>query len=273
MDSRHCRSLFCEWLVLTFLLWQNPLMTKMIAHAILVLGVLFAAQPGDAQPRNVVVGVEELDYAPHYTTLSGSFRGFGRALLDEFAAAEGVQFEYRPLPVIRLHQALIEGRIGFKYPDNPSWQREIKQAAGITYSQPVVGYLDGILVAPGRLARPAEPLPSLALVRGFSLPADTPWQGPAPQLLEQNSLGAAIRATLLGEAEGLFGNVTVLQHQMRQVMMLPPDQLAFDPRLPHQRGHYHLSTRDERALLARFDAWLVQHEPAISAMKRAYGLD
>lgn len=248
-------------------------MAKIIACAILVLGVLLSAQPGHPQPRNVVVGVEELDYAPHYTTLSGSFRGFGRALLDAFAAAEGIQFDYRPLPVMRLHQALIEGRIGFKYPDNPSWQREIKQAAGITYSQPVVAYLDGILVAPGRLMLPAEPLPSLALVRGFSLPADTPWQGPAPQLHEQNSLGAAIRAALVGEADGLFGNVTVLQHQMRQVMMLPPEQLVFDPRLPHQRGHYHLSTRDERALLARFDAWLVQHEPAITALKRDYGVD
>lgn len=247
-------------------------MKKILSSMILFMGVFCA--PALAQPATtlVIIGVEELDYAPHYTTQSGSFRGFGRDLLDAFAASEGIRLEYRAMPVPRLYQALIEGRIGFKYPDNPSWQAEFKQAAGIVYSRPVVSYLDGIMVRPARLARAAEPLRALALVRGFSLPAETPWKATPPLLQEQSSLGAAIRDTMLGHSEGLFGNIMVLQHQMRQVMMLPADSLVFDPRLPHQRGSYHLSARGQQALLTKFDIWLLRETSLIEALKQRYGL-
>lgn len=247
-------------------------MKKILSSMILFMGVFCA--PALAQPAlpPVVIGVEELDYAPHYTTQSGSFQGFGRDLLDAFAASAGLRLEYRAMPVPRLYQALTEGRVDFKYPDNPSWQSESKQAAGIAYSRPVVAYLDGIMVRPERLAKAAEPLRGLALVRGFSLPAETPWKAAPPALSEQTSLGGAIRETMLGNAEGLFGNIMVLQHQMRQVMMLPPDSLVFDPRLPHQRGSYHLSTRDQHALLTKFDIWLLRETSLIEALKQRYGL-
>ncbi len=247
-------------------------MVRLFVYLFLLLTALGFGSIAQAQPRALIVGVEDLDYPPHYTTLSGTYRGFGRELFDAFAAAEGLTVEYRPLPVVRLHQALIEGRITFKYPDHPSWQPEPKRAAGVVYSQPVVGYLDGIMVKPARLKQPAEPLNGLATVRGFSLPADTPWQLQGPALVELTSLGAAIRETLLGQADGLFGNVEVLRHQMRYVMMLPDDTLVFDPRLPHQRGSYYVSTRDHKALLQRLDLWMHREAEMLTALKLRYGL-
>jgi len=259
-------------LVLPLALWQKPLVVRLFVYIFLAVAALGVGFDVRSQPRGIIVGVEDLDYPPHYTTLSGTYRGFGREFFDSFAAAEGLTVEYRPLPVVRLHQALLEGRITFKYPDHPSWQPEPKQAAGVTYSQPVVGYIDGIMVKPERLKQPAEPLHTLAMVRGFSLPAATPWQLQPPALIELTSLGASIRETLLGQAEGLFGNVEVLKHQMRYIMMLPDETLVFDQRLPHQRGSYYVSTRDNKDLLQRLDQWMQRETAMLSALKQRYGL-
>jgi len=232
-----------------------------------------AASAAD-MPTRFVVGVEELDYAPHYTTLSGTFRGFGRIVLDAFAADSGFTLEYRPLPVARLHQALVEGRVDLKYPDHPLWGRAVKAEHRIFYSAPVVRYIDGVLIDPARLGKPlAERLPRLATVRGFTLPEGTWPGGRAPALQEHGSFAAAIRAVLEGSADGLFGNTVVVRHQLTQVMMMPPDAVVFDPALPYQGGTYHVSSRDQGALLEQFDAWAQKSAARIATIKKDHGVE
>lgn len=247
--------------------------------SVFLFAVCLACGPGARsaaadRPARFVVGVEELDYAPHYTTLSGTYRGFGRAVLDAFAAESGITLEYLPLPVARLHQALVEGRVDLKYPDHPLWGRAVKAGHGIAYSAPVVRYIDGVLIQPALLEKPAaERLYRLATVRGFTLPEGA-WPGDrAPAVQEYGSFAAAIRAVLEGNADGLFGNTVVVRHQLRQVMMMPSDAVVFDPALPYQGGTYHVSSRDHGALLGQFDAWAQKSAARIAMIMKDYGVE
>lgn len=242
------------------------------------LAVFLAGGPSGASAqtsrKSLIVGVEDLDYAPHYTTSSGSFRGFGRAVLDAFASDVGIEFEYRPLPVLRLYNALIEGRVDFKYPDHPTWGRQAKEGVAISYSAPVIGYTDGILLPADRLSRPLDGrIGRLALVRGFTLPESRWPAGRAPAILEFNSFHGAIRAVLEGSADGLFGNVVVVRHILSFNMMMPSTTLSFDPELPHQSGTYHVSTRNYSAVLDQFGPWMEKSAGLLATLRRDYRVD
>lgn len=65
-----------------------------------------------------------------------------------FAAEKGYQFAYVALPVKRLFVEFSNGVGDFKYPDNPQWALHIKKDAPIVYSEPVVEYVNGVMVPP-----------------------------------------------------------------------------------------------------------------------------
>jgi len=236
------------------------------------------AEPADTRlgdPDALVVGVEELDYAPHYTIASGSYRGFAREVFDTFAADEKLNITYRPLPVTRLHSALVTGQIDFKYPDNPLWGAAGKAASNVRYSHAVVDYIDGVMVPAERRALPVDGrVAVLAVVRGFTLPPAASWPGGvAPMVSEQISLSAAIREVLEGRAQGVFGNIAVMRHQLRYTMMYPADAMVFDSALPHDRGAYYVSSVKRPDLVERFDAWLKRNSPKLERLKLDLGVN
>ena len=53
------------------------------------------------QAETFTVGVELQPYMPYSDVQDGQYLGYGRDLLDAFAAHQGHVFVYRPLPVRR----------------------------------------------------------------------------------------------------------------------------------------------------------------------------
>lgn len=218
------------------------------------------------------VGVEAIDYRPAYAGLAGRFSGAMRELLDAFAAAQGIEFSYQPLPVPRLYASFWQGHIDFKFPDNPNWRQAQRLDKTIHYSRPVLRYVDGTLVLahqqPGRI----DAIDTLGTVVGF-----TPWawqQAIATEQvrLRQNAdVAALMRQLLAGRVDAAYANVAVARYHLQQ-MPTPAKTVVFDPSLPYSKGSYHLATLNQPELLATFDQWLSDRAETVTALKRRHGL-
>ena len=134
---------------------------------VLCLGLLGAAGVAAQTYR---VGVESQPYQPYYSLEAGEYQGYARDLLDAFAADQGHRFIYVALPVKRLQSDFLSGKLDFKYPDHPHWNREQKQGRTVHYSAATAPYRDGVLVLPAYLGLGKARIKLLGTQLGF-----TPW--------------------------------------------------------------------------------------------------
>lgn len=235
---------------------------------------LIAAASSPALAQTYVVGVENLPFLPHYTTdAQGHYQGFARELLDQFAASAGIQLEYRPLPVQQLLPALLSGAVDFKYPDNPDWAPQEKNGHALHYSQPVVQYVDGVLVAPERVGQGLPALKRLAVVdgwtpRGYEKTIDSG----GVQRLPSGDLRQMIHQALKHDADGAYFNVVVATYYLDNIRARP-GALVFDPALPHTRSSFQLSSQNHAELIQRFDRFLTEHAADVAALKKRYGVE
>ena len=100
--------------------------------------------------QTYTIGVEQAEFLPHYSgDAQGNYQGFARDLLDSFAAQSGMRLVYKVLPADELLPALLGRRVDAKYPDNPNWSGPAKAGHRLHYSQAVVNYVDGVMIARG----------------------------------------------------------------------------------------------------------------------------
>lgn len=231
------------------------------------------AEPRHSVVRTLVVGVEELDYLPAYAWQQGTYIGAAREILDAFAQAKGYTLSYRPLPIKRLYVELLSGGIDFKFPDNPSWAADVKQGKSVAYSQPVIGYVDGVLVRPENLGRGVEGTRTLGTVSGFTPFAwlDVIREGKV-QVKENPRLDLLLKQAALDRVDGAYASVAVANYQLDRMLGMP-GALVFDPRLPHSRDYYRLSSVRQAAIIAEFDAWMAANAAQVKAIKDRFGAE
>ncbi|MDP3847680.1 MAG: transporter substrate-binding domain-containing protein [Pseudomonas sp.] len=240
---------------------------------LLTVGLLVILSCGKAVAApNYVLGVEALNYYPHYSNEGGQYNGFARELFDSFAKTKGYSFEYRALPVARLYESFFAGELDFKYPDNLQWQDAKRKELTISYSDPVVSYTDGVLVLPANKGKGVEQLKQLGTVRGF-----TPWDylGMVDKgqikLQEVNSFQQSLLQGINNRVNGVYMNAEVGRYQLNTVLK-QPDALVFDEALPNSKGFYTLSTTKHAKVIDEFNQFLKEHSAEVTAMKAKYGL-
>jgi hypothetical protein len=243
-------------------------MNAILAAVLLALSVSVAAD------QAYVIGVEKAAFMPHYEgDGQGNYQGFARELLDSFAAHSGVRLEYKVLPTNELLPALLDGRVDAKYPDNPNWSGAAKSGYRLHYSQAVVDYVDGVMVAPRRVGLGINELKRLAVVDGW-----TPWgyedRLAASQMLLVSSrdLPRMVRQALLKDSDGAYYNVVVAAHYLNNVRA-KPGALVFDADLPHTRSTFNLSTLAHPKLIERFDRYLFEQHSAVAALKKRHQVE
>lgn len=219
-----------------------------------------------------VVGVEDLNYYPQYSSEGKQFTGFAREALDLFAKEHGYSFVYKPLPVARLYDSFFAGELDFKYPDDPNWQQAARKGKAISYSDAVVSYIDGVLVTPDNKGKGMAALKVLGTVRGF-----TPWdymaainQG-ALKVQEVNDFGASLQQGIAKRVDGVYMNIDVGNYQLREVLKRP-GALVFDDSLPHTRSAYKLSSMNNPKVIAEFSEFLKKNKAQVDALKKKYEL-
>ncbi len=245
----------------------------MLRLAAIAAAVLFATLPIQGRAETLVVGVENIDYFPHYRGSTPDYSGFAREVFDAFGKDAGYTMEYRPLPIRRLFTDFFAGAIDLKYPDNEKWSAGDRAGRTISYSRPVVAYLDGVSVVPARIGQGLAAIRTLAIVRGF-----TPFewlehiQAGRIRLEEQNDFGTLLRFALAGRADAAYGNRAVIQYHLRETLR-QPGALVFDRSLPFSESHYHLATTKRPDVITKFDAWMTANNGLVAQLKAKFELE
>lgn len=223
-----------------------------------------------AQADTFKVGVELQPYMPYSDVQNGRYMGYGRDLLDAFAAHQGHVFIYQPLPVRRLLSDLLNDRVDFKYPDNPRWNADQKQGYALHYSQAAAPAIDGVLVKPRFLGQGKERLLRLGTQRGF-----TPWpylgeiNAGKIMLIQANQIDSLLAMAMSDRVDGVYLNPQVVRHQLYNNA---GSGLVFDPKLPYQDDHYFLSSIKHPEVIAQFDAFLTSQAELVQSLKDRHGI-
>jgi hypothetical protein len=217
---------------------------------------------------NYVIGVENINYYPHYNFNKPlAEQGFTRALFDAFAEDSGHTFTYEARPVVRLLNDLIEGNVDFKYPDNAFWGGDAKKGKDIVYSDNVVKYIDGTSTVDSSVT-----VKSLTTVRGF-----TPWdylsdiESGKIKLSEQNDMSQLVKFVIAGRADAAYANIDIVRYTLNSMNM--DGKLIFREDLPHSEGYYHLSTISYPKLITEFNEWQAENVDRITDIKSKFGLE
>ncbi|MEZ7198681.1 substrate-binding periplasmic protein [Pseudodesulfovibrio karagichevae] len=231
------------------------------------------AGPVHAEPVELTVGVERIDYPPYGSFRQGDYEGYARDLLDSFAIEYGYTMVYVPLPVKRLYQEFLEtGTLDLKFPDSPDWQQTRRKGLHIAYSAPACSYTDGILVRPENLGKGMGAIRTLGILAGFK-----PWLLNPPidpktiKVSENASISGLLGKGLVGRVDGVYANVEAARHLLSA--MGRPDQLVLDPGLPHMTGYYRLSTIKRPLVMREFDRFLKTRSALVDSLRRKHGLD
>lgn len=216
------------------------------------------------------VGVENIDYMPHYSG-KNDYNGFAKDLLDQFAKDSGHTFEYKPMPLKRLFGAFMNGKVDLKYPDNAYWGADAKKGKGVVYSKEVVAFTDGVMVKGENLTKNKAQLKTLGTVMGF-----TPFEylgdikGGGIKVVENPSFGALLNQTIAGRIDGAYFNKDVAIFNLKKLGK--DGALQFSKNLPHTNSHYHLSTIKHPSVVKEFNDWMVSNKDKVAAIKSKYNL-
>ena len=230
--------------------------------------VLFSA--GTIRADSYIIGIEQIDYYPHYDFSKRQQRGYFFDLIQLFSKKSGHQFKFMPLPVKRLYQSANSG-IDFIYPDNPLWKQYSEPGITKFFSEPVIFTLGSTLVKPALQHTSLQQLRTVAVIHGF---APTKWLALQDQykyrLVDVPDVASALGLVLKERVDAAVIEFNVAQHYLRSIAA--EDQLVIAEQLPFTQLPFLLSTVKHPNLLKEFDRFLHQHADDVAALKRKYQL-
>jgi polar amino acid transport system substrate-binding protein len=211
----------------------------------------------NASAATYTVGVENIDYYPHYAVRKGQYIGYSRDLLDKFSAVSGHQFTYLILPVKRLSFAFLKDHsIDFKFPDNRNWAPELRGNQRVIYSNKVIDAVEGAMVLPQRKGNDSAEIKILGTILGFTpVPYLEHIQRGTMRLSENNDFPALIQQTLLGRVDAAYINVEVGE-EILSTKLHRPGALVFDPNLPNKTSSFSLSSIEHADIIEQFNKFL-----------------
>ncbi len=235
--------------------------------------MLLPAAGIQARTGSLVVGVESQDYRPYYWTEKGEFRGPVREILDAFAARAGIGFVYEPLPVNRLYEKYLDGELDFKFPDHPLWKQHIKKGRDISYSLPLLRFVDGVMVRPQRKGKGLTGLKVLGTVLGFTPRAylEQIKQGRI-KLSENASLVGLLEQAVMGRIDGAYVNPVVAGYLLKHTLK-EPGALVFDAGLPYVKGSYLVSSFKHPGLISNLNRFVQKERELLGGIRLRYGLE
>lgn len=220
-----------------------------------------------ARAETYVIGVENIEYLPHYGSVGGEIYGFGRAVLDAFGEDHGHRFRYQAYPVIRLTHNLAAGNIDFKYPASPHWNQYSETQ--IIYSDPIINYTDGLSVLPEKLGAPIN---SIALVRGFTPQAYMDAIREEKIIVSEHAtLRDVVIHVLRGRSDAAYGDRDVIQYFLKNLMH-QPKALVFDKSAPYVKDSFRLATTRHSQVIRDLNVWLAKNQDRISELRKTHGL-
>ena len=241
--------------------------------------------------KTYVVGVENINYYPNYTTVNGKYAASaGKEILDAFAKDAGITFKYKPYPVARLFTTFLKkkSKLDFKFPDHEYWKGDkkksfckklgyqpVKDALGginqkcIKFSQYAFQYIDGVMVKKENLGKGQAALKKLGTIRGF-----TAWdyiggiKSGKIKIKEANDFQGLLKQISKSRIDGGYMPISGGRHGASQIGLA--GKLVYDPALPATKSGYKLSSHKHKDIIEKFDKFLVEKKDMLDEIRKKY---
>ncbi|NQZ83318.1 MAG: hypothetical protein HRT52_20130 [Colwellia sp.] len=215
------------------------------------------------------IGVENIDYYPHYA-FGHRENSFTKELLESFFSQESIEIKFVPLPLRRFNQWYIKDKIDFKYPDNKDWRAGESSQLDIYYSETVISSVGGSIVLNDNAKYDADNIQRLGTINGFY---PTLWikkiKSNKVQLIEDNNVISVIKLVTRGMVDAINLDYSVVNFHLNE--MQNEKQLIMVESLPHRETKFHLSTIKHKALLKKFNVFLDNNQEYIQHLKDKFG--
>lgn len=215
------------------------------------------------------IGVQQLDYYPHFDFSAGQKRGYFVELMRLFARSQGYQIRFVPLPVKRLYQELDNG-LDLVYPDNPAWPNDLPTVQKV-FSEPVVFSLGSSMVRPEKAHYQLSDVQTVAFIHGFT---PTKWLAASRQfrfeMVDVADTGAALGLVLKGRVDATPVELNVANAWLARQQQ--PGALIVAHQLPFTQLPFLLSTLNRPELIDQFNQFLRVHAGEIAALKKRFAL-
>ena len=243
------------------------MVNKLILFIICTL--LSASSLADKQPI-YTIGVENIDYYPHYA-FGHRKNSFTKELLEFFFKQEAINIKFIPLPLKRFNQWYTKDKIDFKYPDNGEWRTDDANKFNVIYSDTVFTYIAGTIVLNKTTEFTAKNIKRLGTITGFY---PTLWinriNNNETKLIEDNNVISVMRLLIHGIVDGINLDYSVVNFHLKQIDK--KKLLIMAKSLPHKKTNFHLSTVKHPDIIKKFNLFLKQNQLLINKLKVKHGI-
>ncbi len=223
-----------------------------------------------AGTTKVRVGVEQIDYYPHFDFSSATPRGYFYELMQLFAKETGIELQFVPLPVKRLYQEA-EDSVDLVYPDNPRWQKYMVVNLQKHFSNPVEMNLGTTMVLAAKRDITLPRFRSLAIIHGFTPTRWIELQGQNRyKFVEVADVDSALGLVLKGRVDGALVEYHVAQDFMAKHQL--QGTLVVGSQLPYTEFPFLLSSYNRPDLINAFNQFLEKHAAQVAQLQRKYHL-
>ncbi len=220
--------------------------------------------------KKLVIGVEDVDYLPHYSSRDGEYRGFGREVIDLFATRYGYAVHYKILPTKRLFwEFLHKKEIDLMYPDNPRWSVDMKQGKRVVYNEKsVVDTVFALLVLPEKKSITKDKLKRVGILRGY-----TTWglndliAAGQIELHSASHYPSLLKMVLHKHLDAVFSDIAAGRHFMAKEMT-SGQELVFAAQLPYTVHSFYFSTIRRPEVIRKINEFMRREKEAIDLLKR-----
>lgn len=243
-----------------------------LCYTLLFPGLIWGDNTTTSQ-KSLVIGVQDFhEYMPYSQYENEQYRGFNREILDLFAYYYKYTFTYEAYPIKRLYKKFINGDVDLKYPDNIYWSSSLKKGLPISYSKPLVSYIDGVMVRPEQKGKGLESLKTLGIISGFTPFAYLKYiNNKKMSTLEIPRYQGLLYQTAYGRVDGAYSNIAVSKYYLKNVLTYKL-HLVFDETLPHTKSTRHLSSFKHPHVIKEFNEFLIKYKKEIDIIKKRYNL-
>lgn len=232
-------------------------MKRKISAAFLFFSLALSFQ---ANAKEVVIGLENTYYPPRYFVEAGKPAGINVEFLTKAFKDLGYDIVWKVQPVSQLYTDLFQGKIDFKFPDNPEWKYQAKEGKTIFYSNVVQADRDGLFVKPKKVKKPIEKIKKVGTLHGFTVVSlEHNIRNGNIQVIEYNDTTTLMQAAIKGEVDAAYLSHGVGNYYLNKILR-DPEKLIFDDSLPTANNPYYLSTLKDDGLLKKLNVWIEKNK-------------
>ena len=222
----------------------------------------------------LIVGVETTDYAPYFhLDKEDKYQGAARDIFDLFAQSQKLELDYHPMPVPRLFNEFVKGRIDLKFPDNALWSASLHSDVLVHYSAPVLAVSETVIIVKPEKGNKDEykAIKLVGNILGFSTPGiKDSIKNKEFELVNTKTIEQLIHMLMSGRVDAIYFNTEVALEVAKQ--LYPNKQLIAHPKYPAFNYAYHLSSIKHKELITQFDKFLISHAKQVTEIRNRYGL-